>query len=322
MSTTPDTGTDTGTGTGTDIDSLTLSISGDEVTLSGTRKGHPVHKGLVKRPWVWSFRAYAYVLPRSLLPLTRTRRIEELKRAAEAAGVTLHIENTGEEFTEADRRRAREERLSTTAHRHQAAATKAAATADATEAASRSIRDGYPMGQPILIGHHSERRHRRDLDRAQSLDEKSVEADRIARRRRILAQGLRERLERGDDPVTLRLRIDRHEGEIRGINRHLEKWSSHALTSERDRLMLAVEIDRAALAHLEAEGKTVTYSRDNVAAGDQVQIRYEPILYTVKRANAKSVKIDLHPLTGLSGTRTVTYSKVTARRRTTDQATS
>ena len=29
----------------------------------------------------------------------------------------------------------------------------------------RQIADGIPMGQPILVGHHSEKRHRRDIDR-------------------------------------------------------------------------------------------------------------------------------------------------------------
>lgn len=40
-----------------------------------------------------------------------------------------------------------------------------AKTADAT---ARRLADAIPMGQPILIGHHSERRHRRDLERIQN----------------------------------------------------------------------------------------------------------------------------------------------------------
>lgn len=50
-----------------------------------------------------------------------------------------------------DRMRARAERLS--------------AESDAKIAGARAIGAHIPMGQPILTGHHSERRHRRDLDR-------------------------------------------------------------------------------------------------------------------------------------------------------------
>ena len=43
-----------------------------------------------------------------------------------------------------------------------------------------------PMGQPILVGHHSEKRHRRDIGKMQSLATKGVflsrEADKLARR--------------------------------------------------------------------------------------------------------------------------------------------
>jgi len=40
---------------------------------------------------------------------------------------------------------------------------------------SHAITEHIPMGQPILVGHHSEARHRRDLDRSWNLLGKSVE---------------------------------------------------------------------------------------------------------------------------------------------------
>ncbi len=45
---------------------------------------------------------------------------------------------------------------------------------------SSDILAPIPMGQPILVGHHSEGRHRRDLDRAHNQMRKSVEADKRA----------------------------------------------------------------------------------------------------------------------------------------------
>lgn len=40
---------------------------------------------------------------------------------------------------------------------------------------SHSITEHIPMGQPILVGHHSEARHRRDLDKSWNAMGKSVE---------------------------------------------------------------------------------------------------------------------------------------------------
>ena len=37
--------------------------------------------------------------------------------------------------------------------------------ADRAQKAVAAIADGIPFGQPILIGHHSERRHRKDIER-------------------------------------------------------------------------------------------------------------------------------------------------------------
>jgi hypothetical protein len=45
---------------------------------------------------------------------------------------------------------------------------------------SHSITDNIPMGQPILVGHHSEARHRRDLDKSWNAMGKSVELSKKA----------------------------------------------------------------------------------------------------------------------------------------------
>ncbi len=46
--------------------------------------------------------------------------------------------------------------------------------------ASNRISDFIPLGQPILIGHHSERRHRSDLDKVCRLMDKSIEESKKA----------------------------------------------------------------------------------------------------------------------------------------------
>jgi hypothetical protein len=59
---------------------------------------------------------------------------------------------------------------------------------EAKRRAVRQVEEMIPLGQPILVGHHSERRHRRDLERIRSGFSKSVElgqrADELERRAR------------------------------------------------------------------------------------------------------------------------------------------
>ena len=60
--------------------------------------------------------------------------------------------------------------------------------AEGAHAAARGIAEHIPMGQPILVGHHSERRHRRDLDRIDRGYRKSAELAREADALRLRAQ--------------------------------------------------------------------------------------------------------------------------------------
>ena len=68
-----------------------------------------------------------------------------------------------------DRRDARVER-------YEERAARAQAESDAASKAAHDILSHIPPGQPILVGHHSERRHRRDLEKSDRNMRKSVEA--------------------------------------------------------------------------------------------------------------------------------------------------
>lgn len=54
-------------------------------------------------------------------------------------------------------------------------ASRLAVEADAATMAAKSISDRIPFGQPILVGHHSEKRHRRDVERINRASRKAVE---------------------------------------------------------------------------------------------------------------------------------------------------
>jgi hypothetical protein len=86
--------------------------------------------------------------------------------------------------------------------------------ADAEQQSERAwnMNRHIPLGQPILVGHHSERRHRRDLERQDNAIRKSIEAKHDASRAAQRAAGAADRYAiDSDDPdavAKLRERID------------------------------------------------------------------------------------------------------------------
>ena len=56
-----------------------------------------------------------------------------------------------------------------------AEARKSAAAMEFSRADLSEEKSGIPFGQPILVGHHSERRHRRVIERADHAMRRSVE---------------------------------------------------------------------------------------------------------------------------------------------------
>lgn len=67
---------------------------------------------------------------------------------------------------------------------------------------ARAETDGIPMGQPILVGHHSERRHRRALERSQQKASRAFETARAADRAESAAAGAGRSVS-SDDPEAL-----------------------------------------------------------------------------------------------------------------------
>jgi len=91
----------------------------------------------------------------------------------EDIALALCEEIVDEDSTAEDRAKERSERF---AGYSEHATERAQDARDRSDAISRNI----PFGQPILVGHHSEKRHRRDIDRMWKLTGKSVEEGRKA----------------------------------------------------------------------------------------------------------------------------------------------
>jgi len=72
------------------------------------------------------------------------------------------------------------ERLQTKAEKHRERAAKASAQSDHYYEKSNEHRDFLSLGEPIKVGHHSEKRHRRIIEQANTNMGKSVEASKKA----------------------------------------------------------------------------------------------------------------------------------------------
>ena len=73
-----------------------------------------------------------------------------------------------------------QERAKAKAERYARWAASAEKKSDQYYKTSHAITENIPMGQPILVGHHSEARHRRDLERSWNAMGKSVELSKVA----------------------------------------------------------------------------------------------------------------------------------------------
>lgn len=60
---------------------------------------------------------------------------------------------------------------------------------------SRKMLEGIPLGQPILVGHHSEKRHRRTLEKSDNAMRAACESDAMASHHASKAAGLARQLE-------------------------------------------------------------------------------------------------------------------------------
>jgi protein-L-isoaspartate O-methyltransferase len=92
---------------------------------------------------------------------------------------------------------------------------KRAADADAAKRAVSSIADGIPLGQPILVGHHSERRARKDAERIENGMRKAVKMWQTSEYWKDRAAGAIRHARYKERPDVRARRIKKIEAEIR-----------------------------------------------------------------------------------------------------------
>jgi hypothetical protein len=282
--------------------SLTISIDADRVEIHGTTKGDAAQRAAITRPWVWSRSSTAWVLPRSLRPETREYAIRRVQRALQDAGFVVEVEDSGHRLSVAEEREARAERLENRADRHENRAERKEAESEALHAYSDRLVEHIPPGQPILVGHYSERGHRRTLERSRNAMFRAIEASAESREAERKATGLRRALERGTPMVTLRNRIDRLEADVRrytkkidGAGRPIHGQDKPATGGYRERLLALraraeeeLDLDRAELAAREEKGVKV-WRPEDFKPRDRVIYRFGT--REVVRVNPKTLSI-------------------------------
>lgn len=295
---------------------ITITHTRAEGTLvDGSRKGDGVYEVLkgLRASWRWMPSIGRIGLGQSRDKAAKRWLIDSAASALREAGheVTVEIDDTtaGRDFAEAERERY--ERAERRADYHAGAAGSAASRSEAAWSAEHGILDMIPAGQPILVGHHSEKRHRRDLARAESLRRRaSAEAERSeyhAERAQVAAQ-FQERRE--DIPRTLR-RIAKLEADARRVERAMgvqQDWywdrnpehSSYLVVfqscgARRAKQQAALDEVNGQIAYwrehvkaAEASGVKV-WTRADFAKGDFVRGRYG--WCEVERVNPKSLTI-------------------------------
>jgi len=114
-------------------------------------------------------------------------------------------------------------------------AEKAEARSNAAYHQSQSLVSGIPLGQPILVGHHSEKRHRRTLERSDNAMRRSCEAADLAKHHNSRADGIADQLDRSifsDDADAIERLGDRTDGltaqrdRMKAINAYARKHGS------------------------------------------------------------------------------------------------
>ncbi|MEU3282013.1 DUF3560 domain-containing protein [Streptomyces antibioticus] len=189
----------------------------DGTTVEGSARGDGVWEAL--RPLGWTYRRVPGIFIRGSRYKSADRwKINRAADAVRALGLSCAVV-VEEGMTFAEREAARVDAAEERGERYADRAGRAAASSQAARDTSDRIGERFWMGQPILVGHHSEGRARRDQERMDNAMRKSIgEGERAGYwASRAAAAHAYERY-RKNPGRTLR-RIEKLEAERRGVLR-------------------------------------------------------------------------------------------------------
>ncbi|MFF1626515.1 DUF3560 domain-containing protein [Streptomyces sp. NPDC058272] len=275
----------------------------DGTTVEGSAKGDGVWEAL--RPLGWTYRRTPGIFIRgSRYKVADRWKINRAADAVRALGLSCAVV-IEEGMSFAEREAARSDAAEQRADRFTDRAGRAAASSQSARDASDRIGERFWMGQPILVGHHSEGRARRDQERMHNAMRKSIaEGERAGYwASRAAAADAYERY-RKNPGRTLR-RIEKLEAERRGVlrerdgvddkGRTADVWRREPSEARREELTRRLaeydeELTYWAETIKEAERRGFkVWGRADFIKGDFV--RWRGSWYEVTRVNAKTVTV-------------------------------
>lgn len=308
------------------MSTLTITHSSAEGTIvDGTSRDDGSAEILRGAGWRWAPSLRSWIIQRSRDRAPKLWLIEATAAKLREAGFDVEISIDAAPRPAALAEHDRHERALEIADRKHAIAETTRARAEAAAAEAKQISAGIPFGQPILVGHHSEGRHRRDLDRVDRALRRRYEEGQEADLLEDQAQAIEAREAHRENPQTIARRIAQFEVRERTLSRSIDGYTDHlgeavaAATGIRAaQLTSELEHVRERLTHLRGirerqleSGTALALGPGVVSKGDLVQ--YGGAWYSVIRANPKSVSI--RSRAGGSWTDTIPYHQLTAHRR-------
>lgn len=254
----------------------------DGLTYAETRKGTPVRQVLDTQCWRWKRGHDAWGQLGSADRPARRSRINATAEALRELGYTVTVEINDMPRDPAEVERDRQQRDAWRAQRRAEMAAKHAATAEAIDAATDRTRKAL-ANTPILIGHNSEGRHRRLLDRLNRQDEKAFDARRKSVYHAQRAKSAEHATGARNSKVTTGNRIARLESEIRRLRR--ERASADEIAAKENELAFWREQWAAKV----AAGEWEEFGPDTVRVGGAVLVL--GVWRRVVRVSKKSVSL-------------------------------
>ncbi|MFF4292123.1 DUF3560 domain-containing protein [Streptomyces vinaceus] len=261
--------------------------------LDGSAKGDGVYEIVRDHGFRWS-RSVGIYIRNSRDREAQSWKINAAKTALEAAGHTVTIEiNEGERRSFAEAEADRAERAEDRAERFGDRADRASASSDARHQAARDIMRHIPFGQPILVGHHSQRRAERDAERIDSNMRKSIDEGKRAEYWANRSRSAEQYAEHRNNPqVTLR-RLDRLGAELRQQERYRDQavergWDPGRHVRLIEDLTEEIAYWQKLIKEAEENGVKI-WGPDDFAPRDYVLSRGS--WYQVGRVNPKSLSI-------------------------------
>jgi Domain of unknown function (DUF3560) len=179
------------------------------------------HHGILKNAgFRWS-RNVGWYIQGSRDRAPRTATIERVADELRAVGFDVEVEIDTTSRTTAEREADREERLLARQDALDSKADRLAAASTALHSRADEMLSVIPFGQPILVGHHSERRDRNYRDRIWNTMGRAVETGHDADEAQRRADASRANLRRHESMGTTLRRIERLEADLRKAERRL-----------------------------------------------------------------------------------------------------